>query len=182
VTAYVDEIRPAALSKLAPLAALLAVAALAVGIVLGDADTFWRSFHVNYLYFGVLAQGGVVLSCIFTIVGAKWPGPVKRLAESLGLWTAVTPVLFIQPIDHLGDLGNIHGFSPWLPIVMHLLRALSIIHTCRKTIKHRQTGSVAPFGGNSLPLVIHGSDTQDRSIGECGIAVVTLGVSGLKRS
>ncbi|HEY8122424.1 MAG TPA: hypothetical protein VII78_13970 [Myxococcota bacterium] len=110
-TAYVDEIRPAALSKLAPLAALLAVAGLAVGIVSGDADTFWRSFHVNYLYFGVLAQGGVVLSCIFTIVGAKWPGPVKRLAESLGLWTAVTPVLFLA--DWI--LGRTHVY-PWLPV------------------------------------------------------------------
>ena len=109
--AYVDEIRPSALSKLAPLAALLAVAGLGYGLAAGDAQTFWRSFHVNYLYFGAIAQGGVVLSCIFTIVGAKWPGPVKRLAESLGLWTIVTPVLFLA--DWL--VGRAHIY-PWLPV------------------------------------------------------------------
>lgn len=110
-TAYVDEIRPSGLSKLAPIAGILAIAGLGIGITQGDADTFWRSFHVNYLYFGVLAQGGVVLSCIFTIVGAKWPGPIKRLAESLGLWTALTPVLFLAE----WFFGRTHIY-PWLPV------------------------------------------------------------------
>jgi hypothetical protein len=110
-TAYVDEIRPSALSKLAPLAGLLAIAGLGYGFIGGDAATFWRSFHVNYLYFGVLAQGAVVLSCIFTIVGAKWPGPVRRLAESLGLWTAVTPLLFLA--DWFAGRSHIY---PWLPV------------------------------------------------------------------
>jgi hypothetical protein len=110
-TAYVDEIRPSGLSRLAPIAGLLAVAGLGYGFATGDAATVWRSFHVNYLYFGVLAQGGVVLSCIFTIVGAKWPGPIKRLAESLGAWTVVTPVLFLA--DWL--VGRTHIY-PWLPV------------------------------------------------------------------
>jgi hypothetical protein len=109
--AYVDEIRPSALSKLAIPALVLAAVGLGYGLVAGDATTFWRSFHVNYLYFGAIAQGGVVLSCIFTIVGAKWPGPVKRLAESLGLWTVVTPVLFLA--DWL--VGRSHVY-PWLPV------------------------------------------------------------------
>jgi hypothetical protein len=108
--AYVDEIRPRALSKLAPIAALVAAIGLAVGFTQADAATFWRSFHVNYLYFGAIAQGGVVLSCIFTIVGAKWPGPIKRLAESLGLWTVVTPVLFLAD----WFVGRAHVY-PWLP-------------------------------------------------------------------
>jgi hypothetical protein len=110
-TAYVDEIRPSALSKLAPVAALLAIVGLGYGFATGNAETFWRSFHVNYLYFGVLAQGAVVLSCIFTIVGAKWPGPVKRLAESLGLWTVVTPLLFLAE----WFVGRTHIY-PWLPV------------------------------------------------------------------
>jgi hypothetical protein len=109
--AYVDEIRPSALSKLAIPALVLAGVGLGYGLVAGDATTFWRSFHVNYLYFGVLAQGAVVLSCIFTIVGAKWPGPVKRLAESLGLWTVVTPVLFL--VDWLVGRSQVY---PWLPV------------------------------------------------------------------
>lgn len=109
--AYVDEIRPSGLSKLAPIAGLLAVAGLGFGFLTGDATTVWRSFHVNYLYFGVLAQGGVILSCIFTIVGAKWPGPIKRFAESLGAWTVVTPVLFLAD----WFVGRTHVY-PWLPV------------------------------------------------------------------
>lgn len=110
-SAYVDEIRPSALSRLAPIAAGLALLGLGFGVAGGDAQTFWRSFHVNTLYFGAIAQGGVVLSCIFTIVGAKWPGPIRRLAESLGAWTLVTPVLFLA--DWL--LGRTYVY-PWLPV------------------------------------------------------------------
>ncbi|MBM4383152.1 MAG: hypothetical protein FJ091_07240 [Deltaproteobacteria bacterium] len=110
-SAYVDEIRPSALSKLAIPALVLAVAGLAIGFTQGDAATFWRSFHVNYLYFGLIAQGAVVLSCIFTIVGAKWPGPIRRLAESLGLWTVVTPFLFLAD----WFVGRTHIY-PWLPV------------------------------------------------------------------
>ncbi|HEU4429334.1 MAG TPA: hypothetical protein VFT98_11315 [Myxococcota bacterium] len=117
---YVDEIRPSALSKLALPAAALAVLGLGFGFATGDADTVWRAFHVNYLYFGALAQGGVVLSCIFTIVGAKWPGPLRRLAESLGAWTVVTPFLFL--IDWL--VGRAHIY-PWLPVFEHKAKWLN---------------------------------------------------------
>lgn len=60
-----------------------------------NADNAWRAFHVNYLFFGALAQGGVVVACVFVIVGAKWPGPVRRIAESLGAWVPFTALLFI---------------------------------------------------------------------------------------
>jgi hypothetical protein len=90
-------------------------AAIAIGVaafVLGlatDADTAWRAFHVNYLYFGSLAQGGIVVACVFTIVGARWPGPVRRIAESLGAWVPVTLVLFL-----IGTLGRESVYFPWL--------------------------------------------------------------------
>ena len=118
--AYVDEIRPSALSKLALPAAALALLGLGFGFATGDADTVWRAFHVNYLYFGALAQGGVVLSCIFTIVGAKWPGPLRRLSESLGAWTVVTPVLFL--VDWLAGRSHIY---PWLPVFEHKAKWLN---------------------------------------------------------
>jgi hypothetical protein len=77
----------------------IGVAAFAGGIAT-DPATAWRAFHVNYLYFGALAQGGVVVACAFVIIGAKWPGPVRRIAEGLGAWAPLTFVLFL--VDFLG--------------------------------------------------------------------------------
>jgi len=71
-----------------------------------DPATAWRSFHVNYLYFGALAQAGVVLACAFVIIGARWPGPVRRLAEGLGAWVPITLVLFV--IDFLGGRHHLY--------------------------------------------------------------------------
>jgi hypothetical protein len=118
--AYVDEIRPSALSKLALPMGALALVGLIAGFAIGDAATAWRAFHVNYLYFGAIAQGAVVFSCILTIVGAKWPGPVRRLAESLGAWTVVTPVLFL--VDWF--VGRAHIY-PWLPVFEHKAKWLN---------------------------------------------------------
>ena len=36
--------------------------------------------------FVLMACAGLVLSCIYTIVGAKWCGPYKRFAEGLAAW------------------------------------------------------------------------------------------------
>jgi hypothetical protein len=74
-----------------------------------DPATAWRAFHVNYIYFGVLAQGGITVACAFVIIGARWPGPVRRFAEGLGAWAPMTFVFFL--IDFL---GREHIYSPWL--------------------------------------------------------------------
>lgn len=73
-----------------------------------DAATAWRAFHVNYLYFAGVAQGGVVLSATFVVVGARWPGPVRRLTEGLGAWVPLTLVL-----GAVGFLGR-HHLYPWI--------------------------------------------------------------------
>ena len=81
--AYVDRASPRALPQpLASIAAALAAlggACFLYGLAT-DPATAWRSFHVNTLYFGGIAQGGILIACIFTIVGARWPGPVRRIA------------------------------------------------------------------------------------------------------
>ena len=63
---------------------------------------------MNTLYFGGIAQGGIIIACIFTIVGARWPGPVRRIAEGLGAWVPVTFVLSL-----IGYLGRNHVY-PWI--------------------------------------------------------------------
>lgn len=89
---------------------LVAVGVLAfLAGLASDPATAWRAFHVNYLYFGVLAQGGVTVACAFVIIGARWPGPVRRIAEGLGAWAPLTFVLFL--IDFI---GREYIYSPWL--------------------------------------------------------------------
>jgi len=73
-----------------------------------DADTAWRAYHVNFLYFAGLAQGGVVIAAIFVTVGAHWPGPVRRIAEGLAAWV---PVSFLLGI--VGFVGRDHIY-PWI--------------------------------------------------------------------
>jgi len=109
--AYVDRASPRALPQ--PAATIAAVLALVGGacFVYGlatDPETAWRAFHVNTLYYGGIAQGGIIIACIFTIVGARWPGPVRRIAESLGAWVPVTFVLSL-----LGYLGRNYIY-PWI--------------------------------------------------------------------
>ena len=107
-----DQANPRAVPKRLLVACLalvgLGVVAFLVGLAT-DAATAWRAFHVNYLYFGSLAQSGIVLSCTFVIVGAKWPGPVRRIAEGLGAWVPVTLVLFL-----IGFLGRESIYTNWI--------------------------------------------------------------------
>ncbi len=94
------------------LAACLALAAVGVlSFFYGlstDAAVAWRAFHVNFLYFAGLGQGGVVIAAIFVTVGAHWPGPVRRIAEGLAAWVPVSFVLGI-----IGFLGRDHIY-PWI--------------------------------------------------------------------
>jgi hypothetical protein len=86
---------------------LVAVGAIAfLGGLATDPATAWRSFHVNYLYFGAMAQAGIVLACAFVIIGARWPGPVQRVAEALGAWVPITLLLFV--IDFLGGRHHLY--------------------------------------------------------------------------
>jgi hypothetical protein len=109
--AYVDRASPRALPQpAATIAAALAVlgaACFAYGLAT-DPATAWRAFHVNTLYFGGIAQGGIIIACIFTIVGARWPGPVRRIAESLG---AFVPITFV--LSFVGFFGR-HHIYPWI--------------------------------------------------------------------
>jgi hypothetical protein len=63
---------------------------------------------VNFLYFAGLGQGGVVIAAIFITVGAKWPGPIRRIAEGLAAWVPISFVLAL-----VGFLGRDYIY-PWI--------------------------------------------------------------------
>jgi hypothetical protein len=108
-----EQANPQALSRplviVCGLLTLLGTVTFFAGIMGEHPETAWRAYHINFLYFGGIAQGAMVLACIFTVVGAKWPGTVKRLAESFTAWVPITFALAI-----IGFFGREHLFEAWL--------------------------------------------------------------------
>ena len=98
---------PRARNVLLGLAALGALAFL-YGIVLGDAVRAWESLLVNFLFFGGLAQAGVVLSCILQVTSARWGRPLKRVAEATA---AFLPAAFILLLVLLAGTA---AWAPWV--------------------------------------------------------------------
>ena len=65
--------------------ALIAIGAIAFALGLArDPGVAWRAFHVNFLYFGMIAQAALVLASALVIIGARWAGPIRHVAEALG--------------------------------------------------------------------------------------------------
>ena len=89
------------------LAALGALAFL-YGILLGDAVRAWESLLVNFLFFGGLAQAGVVLSCILQVTSARWGRPLKRVAEATA---AFLPAAFFLLLVLLAGTA---AWAPWV--------------------------------------------------------------------
>jgi hypothetical protein len=85
-----------------------------------DPQTTWLAFHANFIFFATLSQAGLAIACIFQVVGARWPGPLRRFAEALGAWVPVTFVLACVGFfggEHLFEWyreGAMHGKESWL--------------------------------------------------------------------
>ncbi len=110
---------PQPLTAICAGAAVLGSMAFAYGLVT-DPQTAWLAFHTNFIYFGTLGQGGLILAAIFCTIGARWPGPYRRIAEGLGAWVPVTAVLSV--VGYFGRHylfewsreGAAHGKEVWL--------------------------------------------------------------------
>ena len=93
----------------------LCVLLVAIGVIAfvaglrTDPAKAWLAYHVNFLYFGSLAQGGLALACALVIVGARWAGPIRHVAEGLAAWVPITFVLAI-----VGIFGQEHVFANWI--------------------------------------------------------------------
>ena len=91
---------PTGLVAVCVLLIMVGVIAFAAGL-LNDPSAAWRAYHVNYLYFGILAQAALCLACAFVIIGARWTGPIRHVAEALAAWVPISFVLFL--------IGNFFG-------------------------------------------------------------------------
>ena len=85
---------------------------IAIGVVsfiVGDPQTVWLAYHVNFIYFATLAQGGLCLACAIVIIDAKWPGPVRHVAEGLAAWVPISFVLLA-----VGYFGREYIHANWI--------------------------------------------------------------------
>ncbi len=90
--------------------ALLAVGAASFlwGLI-SDPVTAWRAYHVNYIYYAGLSQAALVVASAFVIIGARWAGPVRHVAESLAAWV---PISFL--LCAVGFFGREIIYAPWI--------------------------------------------------------------------
>jgi hypothetical protein len=79
------------------LAAFVAIGLVtfSVGAAGAHPERAWSAFLMNLVYFFGLGLGGILLSAIQRIVGARWGLPVIRVQEALGAWLPIGLVLLI---------------------------------------------------------------------------------------
>ena len=66
-----------------------------IGLTIGSAERTWEALLINVVFWGGLAQAGMMLSVIWQITDAKWGRPFKRLAEGFGAFLPVYFAMFI---------------------------------------------------------------------------------------
>ncbi len=99
-------------------------AILAAMIVLGAAsflylingqhpEKAWQAYHINFLLWSAIAQGGLLFSIVMHLCKARWSGPLAGLSEAFAGFFPVSFVLFLVLF-----LGREHLF-PWLHLDLH---------------------------------------------------------------
>ena len=78
------------------------------GLVFGDSLRAWQSLLVNFLFFGGLAQAGVVISAIMQVTSSRWGRALKRTAEAT---TAFFPISFVLLLILL---AGVKAWAPWV--------------------------------------------------------------------
>lgn len=98
--------RPVAprLKQVSLLLAALGIVIFIVGAATGQ-ERAWQAWHVNWLFFTVLASAGVVLSAVQRIVTARWSRAIIRLSEAN---VAFLPVAFVMLLVTI--VGKAHTF------------------------------------------------------------------------
>jgi hypothetical protein len=71
------------------------VVSFIAGLAMGTPERTWEAFLLNTVFFGGMAQAGVMLSVIWQITDSKWGRPFKRLAEGFGAFLPVAFLTFV---------------------------------------------------------------------------------------
>ncbi|MBC8187795.1 MAG: hypothetical protein H8E78_06280 [Proteobacteria bacterium] len=104
-----------------------------IGGLITEPQTAWLAYHANFIFFTMLATGGLTLAAIYAIVGAVWPGPYRRFAESLAAFIPVALILGIIGIfggEHIFDWqknGAMHGKEAWLNTTRFYLMDIGLL-------------------------------------------------------
>lgn len=87
--------------------AALGFAVFLIGVVTGQ-ERAWQAWHVNWLYFTVIASASVMFAAVQRIVTARWSRSVIRIVEANVLFLPVAFVMLLITVL----LGKSHIF-PW---------------------------------------------------------------------
>jgi len=80
----------------------------------------WQAYHINFLLWSAIAQGGLLFSIVMHLTRARWSQPMQSLAESFAAFFPLSFVLFV--VLFLGKeylfpwLHFEHGKEVWLNI------------------------------------------------------------------
>ena len=90
----------------------------------------WQAYHLNFLLWSAVAQGGLLFSIVMHLVGAKWSQPMQRLAESFAAFFPVSFILFLLLFLGKGYLfpwlhRDFHGQKLWLNLPFLFSRDLT---------------------------------------------------------
>ena len=102
-----------------------------IGLISDRSYLAWQAMLVNTLFFEGIALGGLAFSVIFTITGAKWGRPVKRLAEALCAFIPIGALLFCLLFFGAGHFFEwmdydkvVHTKAGWLNFPFFIIRNL----------------------------------------------------------
>lgn len=103
---------PAALRGAILASLLVGVAVLGYGFFTGEGKRVWGAFLFNLFFFFAIALGGMALSAIQDVIGAKWARSIRRVQEGFGAFVPVGGLLillFIAAVSFdLGDAGKVY--------------------------------------------------------------------------
>jgi Ni/Fe-hydrogenase subunit HybB-like protein len=68
--------------------------AFVVGVLGASPLRTWQAYLVNFLFWIGMASGALCLLAVLNITGSKWGRPLKRLAESFGIFLPIAFILY----------------------------------------------------------------------------------------